>query len=76
MTREGWRVLVVEAVRRADVGDNQRLDLLSQLLEEQDEAKQILRDAGIGCTGLGIKETAKEASDRIDSLYHTLQYEE
>lgn len=57
MTQEGWRQLAINAVRKIDDGDDTSIELLSQLLEEQDAAKQALRDKGYGCTGMGILET-------------------
>lgn len=52
MTAEGWRELVLDAVRRNDHGDSSQLGLLGRLLAEQDEAKQVLRDLGYGCIGM------------------------
>lgn len=42
------------------VNDDERLDLLAQLLEEAEEAKQVLRDKGYGWTGLSLLATVKE----------------
>lgn len=57
MTKEGWHDLVIQAVARANAGDQELLNLLSSLLEEVDIAKQALRDRGYGWTGLGLLET-------------------
>lgn len=60
MTRDGWRALVLEAVRRQEGGDPELLELTAAVLEEQDRAKQALRDKGYGCTGMGILLTVGE----------------
>lgn len=60
MTSQGWRDVVIQAVRDADSGDKEGLDLLSNYLEECDLAKQALRDKGYGWTGLGILETVEQ----------------
>lgn len=59
MTAEGWRELVELAAR-----DERTLELLAQLLEEQDLAKQVLRDKGYGCTGMGWLETVDTVPER------------
>jgi hypothetical protein len=59
MTAEGWRELVLDAA-----GDPTSLDLLARLLEEQDRAKQILRDKGYGCTGMGWLQTVDLVPER------------
>lgn len=53
MTREGWRALVVDAMSRFHAGNGEQLELLSRLLEEQDEARAVLRRKGYGETGIG-----------------------
>lgn len=58
MTYEGWRILVLSAVRRADRGDNKALDLLARHLVDADKAKQIFRD--IGHSYSSLVETAQE----------------
>jgi hypothetical protein len=55
MTLDGWRACVRKA---AD--DPMQLELLAKLLFEQDWAKQILRDKGYGCTGMGWVDTVNE----------------
>ena len=55
MEKDGWKELVLEAVK-----DPERLDLLTQLLEESDEAKQVLRNKGYGHTGLSLLKTVEE----------------
>lgn len=60
MTVEGWREIIIDAVRKADAGDAESLDLLAKTLEELDQAKQRLHDAGYGCTGMGILQVAYE----------------
>lgn len=60
MTRDGWRALVLEAVRRHDRGDDELLELTADVLAEQDLAKQALRDKGYGCTGVGLLRTVQD----------------
>jgi len=55
MKAEEWRKMIKEIVN-----DDERLDLLAQLLEEAEEAKQVLRDKGYGWTGLSLLATVKE----------------
>lgn len=52
MTREGWREIVLEAVKRHESGDDELLGLLSRLLCEQDVAKARLQQMGIACCGM------------------------
>ena len=59
MTQDGWKRLAVNAVHTMDNGDNTSIDLLAALLEEQDKAKQVLREKGYGWTGMGILETVE-----------------
>jgi hypothetical protein len=61
VTAEGWRKLIVQVVREADVGDGVGLELLAETLHEHDAAKQLLRDAGYGCIGLSLLRTVEEA---------------
>lgn len=63
MTREGWEHIVLEAVSRYEQGDSELLQLLSQLLEEQDLARQALRDKGYGWIGLPWDETVALVKD-------------
>jgi hypothetical protein len=61
MTAEGWRSLVFQAIDRHDRhGDPEPLNLLVQLLVEQDQAKQALREIGFGCTGMPWAEVVRE----------------
>lgn len=60
MTLQGWRELVLSVAWKCHDGDDRSVDLLAQLLWEQDAAKQILRDKGYGCTGMGWLETVAE----------------
>lgn len=63
MTKEGWRDLVIQAVTDSMHGDIRTLDLLAEYLAETDRAKQILRDLGYGCTGMGIERTVREIEE-------------
>ena len=58
MTADGWRMLVLLAVEKADRGDTHGLDLLVRHLVDVDQAKQIFRDIGHGYSSL--VETARE----------------
>lgn len=60
MTKEGWREVILNATRKNDTGDSSALELLAQLLYEQDEAKNSLREKGYGCTGMPWAETVDE----------------
>lgn len=64
MTRDGWRDIVLSAVHSHDHGDSSQLELLASLLEEQDAAKQALRDKGYGCIGMGWTNTVDEVHQR------------
>lgn len=60
MTEDGWRSAVLDAVRRADAGDPELLDLMAKLLAEQDAAKQELREIGYGCLGTPWRDVVEE----------------
>lgn len=66
MTLGGWRELALNAFRKYEAGDSELLDLMAGVLEQQDRAKQILRDKGYGWTGLDIIETANIVRPAID----------
>ena len=68
MNKEAWRDLAVSAVVRHQAGDDTALDLLGRLLEEQEQAKDLLRNAGYGWTGTGLLETARKAIADRDHL--------
>ncbi len=55
MTLDGWRGCIRHAAN-----DPVQLELLALLLYEQDAAKQVLRDKGYGCTGMGWLRTVNE----------------
>lgn len=59
MTKEGWANVVTGAMN-----DPEKLDLLARLLEEQDRAKHLLRDAGFGVTGQSLLLTVQEIIHR------------
>jgi hypothetical protein len=65
MTREGWRALVVDAMHRFHGGNGAQLELLSRLLEEQDQARAVLRRKGYGETGMGWLDLVAEVP-RVD----------
>lgn len=60
MTKDGWRELVILAVRDFDNSNDEGVSLLAEYLEECDLAKQALRNKGYGWTGLGILETVEQ----------------
>lgn len=68
MNASGWKELIIKVVRDYDTGDYEQIDLLSKLLEENDAAKQALRDAGFGYTGLGVLETVCQAIKSVNDL--------
>ena len=57
MNEDGWKGIVVNAVREADNGNVEILKCLVQCLVEADWAKQVLRIKGYGWTGLSLLET-------------------
>jgi len=67
MTRDGWRALITDAF---ELGDHAALDGLARQLAEEDEAKQLLRDAGFGCTGMGLLLTVQEAVEWIAGAHN------
>lgn len=60
MNKDAWRQNILSAVAKYQQGDSQHLELLAQLLDEQDTAKQMLRSKGYGCTGMGWIDTVNE----------------
>lgn len=61
MTKEGWRMLILDCYN-----DKKRLNLLSELLEQVDLSKQILIDKGYSCTGMSLLEVVKNLSDNTN----------
>jgi hypothetical protein len=66
LTPEGWRALVADAVRRAQAGDPELVELIARVLSEQDEAKHRLRELGFGCIGMPWAEV-------VDAIDEALQ---
>jgi hypothetical protein len=61
MTKFGWRDAVKTAIWKSDVlGDNRLLDMLCELLEAQDTAKDTLGKLGYGCTGAPWAQVVEE----------------
>lgn len=60
MTAEGWKHALLLAVQQAEHGKPMTLDLLAQLLEEQDTAKEKLRRKGYGVTGTPWAQVVEE----------------
>ncbi len=56
---------MTKAVGAAMAGDYSAVLGLAQQLAEEDEAKQLLRNAGFGVTGTSLLLTVKEALDHI-----------
>ena len=63
MNLEGWRELVARA---REEGSDETFDYIARALHELDEAKNLLRQKGYGCTGMGILETAKEVPINVN----------
>lgn len=61
MTADHWLSALLFAVSEAEHGDSTVLYGFAQMMEEADAAKQLLRDAGFGCTGVSLLRTAEEA---------------
>ena len=60
VTAEGWRDVIIDAVRKVDTGDGSSIELLAKSLEELDRAKQRLHNAGFGVTGTNILRSVDE----------------
>lgn len=54
MKKEGWIRLI-----KSLEGDEKKMGVLASLLEEHDQAKQLLADEGYSCTGLGLLESVR-----------------
>lgn len=63
MREEGWRFLVLRAVEKYHKGDKEQMHLLTKLLSEQDEAKQLLNDKGYSHVGLSLLKSIKQLPD-------------
>jgi len=59
MKADAWRQQAMNAVDEARNGDPRMLDRLALLLEQQDQATQLLRDKGYGWKGLSILESVE-----------------
>ena len=71
MNAEGWRNALVSAFDRVlNHNDATALMGLAAQLAEEDEAKQLLRDAGFGVTGtsllLSVREVLRWVEDRSE----------
>jgi len=62
MTQDGWKLLILNAVRDKENGDDHSFVLLSKLLEEQDTARHLLRQKGYGMTGMGFIDMVNEVN--------------
>ena len=61
MDANGWRAAIAHAVTEAiNHGATIPINGIAQQLAEEDEAKQLLRNAGYGATGVSLLETVKE----------------
>jgi len=60
MKAEYWKKALIKMV--LDENEEQ-LNLFGEMLEECDEAKQLLRDKGYGWLGLSLLETVKEVPE-------------
>lgn len=68
MNAEEWKTRVLCAVAEHHRGDPVALTLLSQILEQQDEARQILYDNGLRWTGRPLVEAVREACELVQAL--------
>lgn len=59
MSIEQWAKSVMDAAKMAELGDEDRLLLICQILKQADDAKIELRRKGYGWTGLDLLETVK-----------------
>lgn len=64
MTVQGYREGIIKAVEEHYAGDSTYLNMIAEVLEEQDEAKQALRDKGYGHTGLSLLRTIQQVPRR------------
>jgi hypothetical protein len=62
VTKEGWSIVVKNAI-----DDPKAFDLLCDLLVEQDQAKQLLRETGFGVSGQSLLATVQEVIN--EALY-------
>ena len=60
MDKNQWKQYIIQSVNN---GNGNTIDTLAVSLEELDKAKQVLRDKGYGCLGMGILETASLVSN-------------
>lgn len=65
MTKEAWVDAISEAAKKYLNGDSTHINLMAQMIVEFETAKQMLRDVGFGCTGMGIVETVNEVLESI-----------
>lgn len=65
MTVDGWAAVIVKAANEAMSGDYSAVLGLAQQLAEEDQAKQLLRNAGIGYTGMSLVRTVQETIKRL-----------
>ncbi len=70
MNAQGWRAALVEAFGRSLEGDQTLLDGLAQQLAEEDEAKQLLHNAGFGVTGTSLLLSVQEAVRWIEGAHN------
>lgn len=63
MKAEGWRDMIMMFATDALDGKPENLDRLAKQLEEEDAAKQCLRDKGYGWTGLSLLKTVQLVPD-------------
>ncbi len=68
MDAEHWKARVLEAVTQHRLGDPTQLTLISQILEQQDQARQILYDNGLRWTGRPLVEAVREACQLVQGL--------
>jgi len=67
VTKDGWKTLIMDAF---ELGDYALIDGLAQQLGEEDTAKQLLHDAGFGCTGVSLLLTVQEAIEWIEGAHN------
>ena len=70
MNADGWRHAISIAVWRSNGGDSSALDGLAQQLSEEDEANQLLHNAGFGVTGTSLLISVRNALGWIEGAHN------
>ncbi len=70
MNLVGWRAVLFDAFDRGLGGDETALNGIARQLAEEDEAKQLLRNAGFGSTGKSLLLTVQEVLAWVTGAYN------